>query len=114
MGGARVHDTSLNNVRQGGTDRLAFKELDRHRRSRLQKICGRTHSLQAYAGGSGNNPCVGWIFGTVPVFPGVWDLYDTPAQVESTMSAWHSQCGVSGGFMWLYDERGQRSCGAVR
>ena len=28
--------------------------------------------LQAYAGGSGNNPCAGWNFGTVPVFPGLW------------------------------------------
>jgi len=60
--------------------------------------------LQAYAGGSGNNPCVGWNFGAVPVFPGLWDQYDTPAQVESTMSAWHSQCGIIGGFMWLYDD----------
>lgn len=60
--------------------------------------------LQAYAGGAGNNPCVGWNFGTVPVFPGLWDQYDTPAQVESTMSGWHSQCGIVGGFMWLYDD----------
>jgi hypothetical protein len=60
--------------------------------------------LQAYAGGSGNNPCVGWNFGTVPVWPGLWDLNDTPAQVQSIMSGWHSQCGITGGFMWLYDD----------
>ncbi len=60
--------------------------------------------LQAYAGGSGNNPCVGWNFGTVPVFPGLWDQDDTPSQVQSTMSGWHSQCGIIGGFMWLYDD----------
>lgn len=60
--------------------------------------------LQAYAGGSGNNPCVGWDFGTVPVWPGLWDLNDTPAQVQSQMSAWHSQCAITGGFMWLYDD----------
>ena len=60
--------------------------------------------LQAYAGGSGNNPCVGWNFGTVPVFPGLWDANDTPSQVQTTMSAWHSQCGIVGGFMWLYDD----------
>jgi hypothetical protein len=60
--------------------------------------------LQAYAGGSGNNPCVGWNFGTVPVFPGLWDQDDTPSQVESIMSGWHSQCGIIGGFMWLYDD----------
>jgi hypothetical protein len=60
--------------------------------------------LQAYAGGSGNNPCVGWNFGTVPVFPGLWDQYDTPSQVQTTMSGWHSECGIIGGFMWLYDD----------
>jgi hypothetical protein len=60
--------------------------------------------LQAYAGGSGNNPCVGWNFGSVPVWPGLWDLNDTPSQVQSIMSGWHSQCGITGGFMWLYDD----------
>jgi hypothetical protein len=60
--------------------------------------------LQAYAGGSGNNPCVGWNFGTVPVFPGLWDANDTPSQVQTTMTGWHNQCGIVGGFMWLYDD----------
>jgi hypothetical protein len=60
--------------------------------------------LQAYAGGAGNNPCEGWNFGTVPVFPGLWDQVDTPAQVQSIMTGWHSQCGILGGFMWLYDD----------
>lgn len=60
--------------------------------------------LQAYAGGAGNNPCIGWNFGTVPVFPGLWDQDDTPSQVQSTMSGWHAECGIIGGFMWLYDD----------
>jgi hypothetical protein len=60
--------------------------------------------LQAYAGGAGNNPCVGWNFGTVPVFPGLWDQDDTPSQVQSIMTGWHEQCGIIGGFMWLYDD----------
>jgi hypothetical protein len=60
--------------------------------------------LQAYAGGSGNNPCEGWNFGSVPVFPGLWDASDTPSQVETIMAGWHSQCGIIGGFMWLYDD----------
>jgi hypothetical protein len=60
--------------------------------------------LQAYAGGAGNNPCIGWNFGTVPVFPGLWDQDDTPSQVESIMSGWHSECGIIGGFMWIYDD----------
>ncbi len=60
--------------------------------------------LQAYAGGAGNNPCVGWNFGSVPVFPGLWDQDDTPSQVQTTMTGWHHQCGIGGGFMWLYDD----------
>jgi hypothetical protein len=60
--------------------------------------------LQAYAGGSGNSPCVGWDFGSVPVFPGLWDANDTPSQVESIMSGWHTQCDILGGTMWLYDD----------
>jgi hypothetical protein len=60
--------------------------------------------LQAYAGGAGNNPCIGWNFGTVPVFPGLWDQDDTPSQVQTTMSGWHSECGIIGGFMWIYDD----------
>jgi len=60
--------------------------------------------LQAYAGGSGNNPCVGWDFGDVPVWPGLWDLNDTPSQVQSIMTGWNMQCGINGGFMWLYDD----------
>lgn len=60
--------------------------------------------LQAYAGGAGNNPCVGWNFGAVPVFPGLWDQDDTPSQVQSVMTDWRNQCGIVGGFMWLYDD----------
>ena len=60
--------------------------------------------LQAYAGGSGNTPCQGWNFGAVPVFAGLWDQDDTPSQVQTIMSNWHSDCGIVGGFMWLYDD----------
>ena len=60
--------------------------------------------LQAYAGGSGNSPCVGWNFGNVPVWPGLWDQVDSPSQVQSIMSGWNSQCGINGGFLWLYDD----------
>lgn len=60
--------------------------------------------LQTYAGGSGNNPCSGWNFGSVPVYPGVWDSDDTPPQAQSAMSSWHAQCGITGGFLWLYDD----------
>ena len=60
--------------------------------------------LQAYAGGSGNNPCVGWNFGTVPVFPGLWDANDTPSQVQTTMTRLAQPVRHLGGFMWIYDD----------
>jgi hypothetical protein len=60
--------------------------------------------LQAYAGGTGNNPCVDWNFGGVPVWPGLWDQIDTPSQVQSIMTGWNSQCGINGGFLWLFDD----------
>ena len=60
--------------------------------------------LQVYSGGAGNNPCSGWNFGSVPVYPGLWDQDDSPSQVQSTISGWHSQCGITGGFLWLYDD----------
>jgi len=60
--------------------------------------------LQAYAGGAENNPCEGWDFGSVPVWPGLWDQVDTPSEVQSIMGGWHGQCGITGGFLWLYDD----------
>jgi hypothetical protein len=61
--------------------------------------------LQVYAGGAGNDPCSStWNFESVPVFPGLWDRGDTPKQVKSRMSGWTKECGISGGFMWLYDD----------
>jgi hypothetical protein len=61
--------------------------------------------LQVYAGGAGNNPCSStWNFGSVPVYPGLWDRNDTPKQVKSRISGWNKECGISGGFMWLYDD----------
>src|ERR1700691_3265156 len=61
--------------------------------------------LQVYAGGAGNDPCAAeWNFGSVPVFPGLWDRGNTPGRVKSMMTAWHNECGIVGGFMWLYDD----------
>lgn len=60
--------------------------------------------LQAYAGGAGNNPCSGWDFGSVPVFPGLWDAEDTPSEVQTKIDNWKNQCGIIGGFFWLYDD----------
>jgi len=66
--------------------------------------------LQTFAGGDGNNPCSSeWNFGGVPVFPGISDQtsappYRTPAETETVMQNWHSQCGISGGWVWIFDQ----------
>jgi len=60
--------------------------------------------LQAYSGGAGNSPCSGWNFGSVPVFPGLWDSNYTPPAMQTKMASWKSQCGITGGFLWLYDD----------
>jgi len=60
--------------------------------------------LQTYAGGSGNSPCSGWSFGSVPVFPFMWDADAKPVGVYKQMSSWHTQCGIVGGGMWIYDD----------
>ena len=65
--------------------------------------------LQTFAGGDGNSPCSGWNFGAVPVFPGISDQssappYLNPAQTEAAMQAWNKQCGIIGGWVWIFDQ----------
>jgi hypothetical protein len=65
--------------------------------------------LQTYAGGQGNTPCSGWNFGSVPVYPGVSDQtsappFKTPAAAEAAMENWHTQCGITGGWLWIFDQ----------
>jgi hypothetical protein len=60
--------------------------------------------LQCYAGGSGNNPCSGWNFSGIPVHPGLWDSNFTPSGVQTKIAGWKSSCGITGGWMWLYDD----------
>ncbi len=65
--------------------------------------------LQTFAGGSGNNPCSGWNFGDVPVYPGLSDQpsappYSSPQQAEARLANWHAQCGITGGWLWIFDQ----------
>ena len=66
--------------------------------------------LQTFAGGEGNSPCSSeWNFGSVPVFPGISDQpsappYLTPAATETAMANWHTQCGITGGWVWILDQ----------
>lgn len=74
--------TNTNNQRPGTVDRV---------------------DLQCYAGGAGNNPC-NWNFGSIPVYAGLWDQEKTTSQVQSQLTTWKNNCGIDGGFMWLYDD----------
>lgn len=60
--------------------------------------------LQAYAGGSNNNPC-DWDLG-LPVIAGLWSKDYQPKALEQKMQTWQQACPttVQGGFMWLYDD----------
>jgi hypothetical protein len=65
--------------------------------------------LQTFAGGEGNSPCSGWNFGSVPVYPGISDQSSappdlTPAATKTAMKNWHSQCGITGGWVWIFDQ----------
>jgi hypothetical protein len=67
--------------------------------------------LQAYAGGTGNNPAQWSNDLGMKVDPGLWSKHgsgcsegDSPASVQSKMKAFHSSAGIVGGFMWLYDD----------
>jgi hypothetical protein len=66
--------------------------------------------LETYAGGQGNSPCTSeWDFGDVPVYPGISDQpsappYLTPAQAKAAMHKWHKQCGITGGWVWIFDQ----------
>jgi len=59
--------------------------------------------LQCYSGGAGNSPC-SWNFGGIKINPGLWDSEKTTSQVTSQLTTWKNQCGITGGFMWLYDD----------
>jgi hypothetical protein len=65
--------------------------------------------LQTFAGGEGNDPCAGWDFGSVPVYPGISDQPSappelSPLQTKAAMKNWHTKCGVSGGWVWIFDQ----------
>ncbi|HLY05859.1 MAG TPA: hypothetical protein VKR31_08945 [Rhizomicrobium sp.] len=66
--------------------------------------------LQTFAGGAGNSPCSSeWDFGGVPVYPGLSDQtsappYKTPAEAKAALASWRKQCGITGGWLWIFDQ----------
>jgi len=67
--------------------------------------------LQCYAGGAWNDPAT-WnsYFTGTKVIPGMWCRHDggtagsSASQVQAQMTSWRSSAGITGGFMWLYDD----------
>jgi hypothetical protein len=73
--------------------------------------------LQDYAGGAGNDPKAWNKALGITVDPGLWSRHgtgcsagDTPSRVKAQMGAWHQSAGITGGFMWLYDD--MKKCSA--
>jgi hypothetical protein len=73
--------------------------------------------LQGYAGGAGNTPASWSRTLGMNMDPGLWSKHgagcsegDSPATVESKMRTWRANAGISGGFMWLYDD--MKKCSA--
>jgi len=65
--------------------------------------------LQTFAGGAGNTPCSSWDFGGVPVYPGLSDQpsappFLTPPQAKAKLAGWHTQCGITGAWLWIFDQ----------
>jgi PKD repeat protein len=67
--------------------------------------------LQVYDGGAGNNPATWNTAMGMTVMPGLWTKHgsgcsagDSPTQVNTRMAGWKTSAGISGGFLWLYDD----------
>ncbi len=60
--------------------------------------------LQCYSGGGGNNPGTFGNFGSVPVYPGLADSDYTPSAAQTKLNGWKNQYGITGGWMWIYDD----------
>ena len=67
--------------------------------------------LQVYDGGAGNDPASWNTAMGMTVMPGLWTKHgtgctagDSPTQVQTRMAGWKTSAGISGGFLWLYDD----------
>jgi hypothetical protein len=67
--------------------------------------------LQCYAGGAGNDPGSWNRDLGVTVDPGLWSKHgstcsdgDSPSSFKTKMTNWHNTAGITGGFLWLYDD----------
>ena len=74
--------TRINSARQGACDRIM---------------------VQCYDGGAGNNPC-DWHINGLPLYAGRTNYQSSMEESISQMQSWKDNCGVSGGFVWVYND----------
>lgn len=74
--------TRINSARQGACDRVM---------------------VQCYDGGAGNNPC-DWHINGLPLYAGRTNYQSSMEESVSQMQSWKDNCGVSGGFVWVYND----------
>ena len=74
--------TRINSERQGACDRVM---------------------VQCYDGGAGNNPC-DWHINGLPLYAGRTNYQSSMEESISQMQSWKDNCGVSGGFVWVYND----------
>ena len=74
--------TRINSERQGACDRIM---------------------VQCYDGGAGNNPC-DWHINGLPLYAGRTNYQSSMEESISQMQSWKDNCGVSGGFVWVYND----------
>ena len=73
---------------------------------------GGWHSFADLCWRGRNSPCSGGddrTFGSVPVYPGISDQSSappdlTPAEAKTAMQNWHTQYGITGGWVWIFDQ----------
>ena len=59
--------------------------------------------VQCYDGGAGNNPC-DWHINGLPLYAGRTNYQSSMEVSISQMQSWKDNCGVSGGFVWVYND----------
>ena len=59
--------------------------------------------VQCYDGGAGNNPC-DWHINGLPLYAGRTNYQSSMEESVSQMQSWKDNCGVSGGFVWVYND----------
>ena len=74
--------TRINSARPGACDRIM---------------------VQCYDGGAGNNPC-DWHINGLPLYAGRTNYQSSMEESISQMQSWKDNCGVSGGFVWVYND----------